>query len=111
MSHEVSIRRAAAAVGTAGLLALSLTGPASARPDPGGGTPQQQTQESSRCHYLGECAGTGSTDPSPTARIIAIDDNALELLQVGAGLMTGLALGGAGVVLVRRRSQAHPSPA
>ena len=114
MSHQVSIRRGAAAVGAAGLLALSLAGPAMARQDPGGGAPQQPSQEASECHYLNRCTGAGAPDTTPEVpqpRVVTIDDNALEYLQVGAGLMTGLALGGAGVLLARRHGHVHPSPA
>ena len=111
MSHEVSIRQGAAALGAAGLLALSLAGPAMARQDPGGGAPEPPSQRSSACHYLNQCDASGGAVPRTQPRTIAIDDNALEYLQLGAGVMTGLALGGAGVLLVRRHGHGHPSPA
>ncbi|AXG14625.1 hypothetical protein [Intrasporangium calvum] len=90
-----SLRRTCCALGAAATLGLALAAPASAvvLPDPiGSGLPPEQ--------------------PSPGGVItVAIDDNALELLQVGGGLLAGLALAGAGVALASRRHHSDPAPA
>ena len=43
--------------------------------------------------------------------IVFIDDDALELLLVGAGLLAGLSLAGAGAAMVSRRHHRDPTPA
>lgn len=103
MSHTTSIRRAAATLGAAGILSLSMAVPASARQDPGTGEPLRCTTS---C-YVG---GTqGPTNPGPN--IVTIDDNAVEFLQLAAGALAGVALAGAGIALVSRRHHhlAHPA--
>jgi hypothetical protein len=101
MSHTTSIRRTASVLGATGLVALSLAGPASARPDPGSGSPGEQHCTTS-C-YQGGSVG-GSTDLGPA---IAVDDNGIHVLQIGAGLLAGVALAGAGMAVASRRSHAH----
>jgi hypothetical protein len=51
--------------------------------------------------------------PVPTNRTIIItrDDNGPQYLQIGAGLLAGMALAGAGAALVSRRSHAEVSVA
>ena len=99
MSHTTQ-RRGARAVGAAALLVLAVGGPASARQDAGDGPQGSQaatqiTDEQYRCHYLGECTGTGrSPAPTPSHRV---DDNAIEYLQLGAGVLAGISLAGAGM--------------
>ena len=103
-------RRGARAVGAAAILVLAVAGPASARQD-AGDVPQgskattQITDEQYRCHYLGECTGvTPSSTPSPR-----VDDNAIEYLQLGAGVLAGIGLAGAGMAAAAsRRRHAHP---
>ena len=101
MSSSARVRRIAATAGASGLIALSLAGPAAARPDPGtGGT-----------H---EGSSTTVVEPSPNrsvAQVLRIDDDALEVLQLGAGVAAGLVLGGAGALLVSRRGHGSVHPA
>ncbi|HEY7722340.1 MAG TPA: hypothetical protein VIB11_10920 [Pedococcus sp.] len=99
MSHLTTIRRGAAAAGATGLIALSLAGPAAARPDPGTGGPHEWPAWSQP--YQG---GQGSAS---TTAFVAVDDNAVELLQLGAGLLAGVALAGAGMAVASRRHHAH----
>ena len=104
MSHTTSIRRAASILGATGLIALSMAGPASARPDPGTGGAHEWTQWSEP--YKGGSAGSAMT---PTN---SVDDNAVEVLQLGAGILAGVALAGAGMAVASRRTHgraAHPA--
>jgi len=94
MSTSSPLRRGAATVGAAGLIALLLAGPAAARPDPGTGGSHERPQGSS--------AVTGP-DEQVTAQVLRVDDGAWEYLQIGTGLAAGLALGGTGMLLVSRR--------
>lgn len=86
-----TIRRGACALGAAAALGLTLAGPANARPEPGEPVPTVVI-----------------TDPPPPE---PRDDNALELLQVGGGVLAGLALAGAGWAMASRRHHASPHPA
>ena len=95
MSHTASVRRTGSALGACALTALLLAAPAAALPDPGtGGQDFPKTS----------APGSGSTLPP-------VDDDALELMQVGAGILAGVALAGAGAALVSRRRHGHPTPA
>jgi len=99
MSHTTSIRRALTVTGATGILALSVAGPASARPDPGNGS---QSEWSCRTDcYLGGTTPAGISAPGP------LDDDAVEVFQLGAGVLAGLALAGAGAAVVSRRSHRH----
>ena len=40
-----------------------------------------------------------------------VDDDAVEVLQIGAGVLAGLAVAGAGAAMVPRRNHREPSPA
>ena len=107
MSNTTSIRRAACITGATGLLALSMAGPASARQDPGTGSLAEQ-HCTTDC-YMGQNGDRADTT-GPTYR--PTDDNAIEVLQLGAGLLAGAALAGAGVAVVSRRTHtraAHPA--
>jgi hypothetical protein len=95
MSNTTSIRRAASIVGATGLIALSMAGPASARPDPGTGSPAEQ--HCSVSCYQGPDSG-GITLPQPP------DGSGVEVLQLGAGILAGVALAGAGLAAASRRS-------
>jgi hypothetical protein len=97
MAHHSTFRRGASALGASALIALSLAGPASARPDPGTGGLHEWPQWSEP--YVG---GTGSTGPAAN-----IDSNVPEYLQLGAGVLAGIALAGAGLAVASRRSHAH----
>ena len=99
MSHTTSIRRSASILGATGLVALSMAGPASAREVPGNGDWADQ-----------RCSVNCYEGPVPTGsstRVIRIDDNAVEVMQLGAGLLAGVALAGAGAAAFSRRSHGH----
>ena len=98
MSHTTPIRRALTVAGATGILAFSVAGPASARPDPGNGSQSEWSCQSS-CYE-------GGTTPSGVTTV-TIDDNALEMLQLGGGVLAGLALAGAGAAVISRRSHSH----
>ena len=100
MSHTTSLRRSAAVFGATGLIALSIAGPASARQVPGNG--DWADQHCSVGCYEGGTTGSTRTLSNP------IDDNGVEVLQLGAGLLAGLALAGAGAATFSRRSHSHP---
>ena len=99
MSHTTSIRRALTVAGATGILAFSVAGPASARPDPGNGA-QSEWSCQKDC-YPGGSTPSGISAPGP------LDDNALEVFQLGAGVLAGLALAGAGAAVISRRNHAH----
>lgn len=101
MSRHSSIRRGAATLAASGLIVLSLAGPAAARPDPGTGSAPRC---STGCHV-------GGTDPTGPTQFITLDDNAVEYLQLGAGLLAGIALAGAGMAVASRRSHTHAASA
>ena len=96
MSHTSSIRRTGSALGACALTALLLAAPATAQPDPGTG---------------GRDFQPGTSVPRPQGPTTGADDDALELLDVGAGILAGVALAGAGAALVSRRHHGHPTPA
>jgi hypothetical protein len=102
MHHVSSIRRTAAVAGTAGIIALTMAAPASARPDPGNGSQSEWS-----CHSLCYEGGTEGSSGGLGPNVITTDDNAIELLQLGAGVLGGIALAGAGVAVASRRSRAH----
>jgi hypothetical protein len=85
-------------MGASGLIALSLAGPSSARPDPGTGGSQEL-----RCTT--GCYEGGTSGGEPTQYVV-LDDNAVEFLQLGAGLLAGIALAG-GVAVASRRNHGH----
>lgn len=102
MSRNTAFRRGAAVIGASGLIALSLAGPAAARPDPGTG----------ELHERSSATVVDVPTVTRVTQVLRIDDNAVEYLQLGAGVAAGLALGGAGMLLVSRRTQGRaPSPA
>jgi len=96
MSHTTAVRRTASALGACALLALLLAAPAAARLDPGTGgrdfdvvVPNPRTGQ-----------GPG----------VVLDDDAVEYVQVGAGIVAGMALAGAGAALVSRRRHHDLTP-
>ncbi|WP_457254515.1 hypothetical protein [Pedococcus sp. P5_B7] len=100
MSHHTSIRRSASILGATGLIALSMAGPASARQVPGNGDWADQ-HCSTNCYEGGTTGGSQRTVPGP------IDGSGVEVLQLGAGLLAGIALAGAGAAAFSRRSHGH----
>jgi hypothetical protein len=103
MPRITTFHRAAATVAATGLIALSLAGPAAARPDPGTGS-QQELRCKAGCYI-------GGDTPSGSVSVPRLDDNGVEYVQLGAGLLAGLALAGAGAAVVSRRSHAHAAHA
>lgn len=99
MSHRTSIRRTAAIVGTSGIIALSMAAPASARQDPGTGN-QQEWSCRSLCYE-------GGTPGSNVTSSLTADDGTIEVVQLGAGVLAGVALAGAGLAVATRRRHAH----
>ena len=97
MSRSSSLLRGAAAAGATGLIALSLAGPASARPDPGTGELPRCT---SGCYVGGTVPGTAGADPT-TGGV------GVEYVQLGAGILAGIALAGAGMAVASRRNHTH----
>lgn len=92
MSTSPALRTGGVLAATA-LAGILLAAPAEARPDP----------------------GTGGTDPvvvtpEPPRGPDPIDGGAVEYLQLGAGLIAGLALAGAGAAVVSRRHHRDLSP-
>jgi hypothetical protein len=104
MSRTVQ-RRGAQALGTAAIFMLALSGPATARPDQGGDARQasvtvQPSQEQYECHYLNKCTGAASSS-EPAGRRLG---GSLEFLQLGAGVLAGVGLAGAGMAAASRRN-------
>lgn len=100
MSRFTEFRRVAAATGATGLIALSLAGPAAARPDPSHG-------ELSRCTtgcFVG--GGDGLQGPGYTP-----EPTGIAYLPLGAGMLAGIVLAGAGAAVVSRRGHAHAAQA
>ena len=99
MSNTTNIRRAATVAGATAFFALSMAAPASARVDPGTGSSEEQ-------HCSVSCySGPGVTAPESTTP--RVDENGIEVLQLGAGILAGMALAGAGMTLASRRSHGH----
>lgn len=96
-----SIRRAASIAGATGLVALSMAGPANARPDPGTGSPREQHCTTS-CYEGGTIGGSSGADT-----VLTVDNDGVQVFQIGAGLLAGAALAGAGMAAISRRSHAH----
>ena len=77
-----------------------MAGPASARQVPGNGDWADQ-HCSTNCYEGGTTGGSQRTLPNP------IEDNGVEVLQLGAGLLAGIALAGAGAAAFSRRNHGH----
>ena len=83
---------------------MAWSAPASARPAPGTGSAGEQ-------HCSVSCY-TGPDSAAPATPTRAVDDNDIEVLQLGAGFLAGLVLAGAGITVASRRSHgrvAHPA--
>jgi hypothetical protein len=100
MSHTTSLRRSASILGATGLIALSLAGPASAREVPGNGDWADQ-------HCSSNCYEGPSSSGAGTAGLPGVDGPTVEYVQLGAGLLAGIALAGAGAAALSRRSHSH----
>lgn len=110
MSRTIQ-RRGAQALGAAAIFVLAFSGPATARPDEAGGTQQassstgQTWQEKYECHYLGKCPNAPSTTPRPPES--SGNGYDVEYLQLGAGVLAGIGLAGAGMAATSRRRHGH----
>jgi hypothetical protein len=80
-------------LGTAAIFALAFSGTTTARADESG----SHTQEQYECHYLNQCAGT-VPPVNPSA-----GGNNVEYLQLGAGVLAGVGVVGAGLAAASRR--------
>ena len=100
MSHTTSLRRSASLLGATGLIALSMAGPASAREVPGNGDWADQ-------HCSVSCYEGGTTADPSSGSTPRGSGGTLEITQLGAGLLAGLALAGAGAAAVSRRNHGH----
>jgi hypothetical protein len=104
--------RGVAVLGLGLVLGATVALPADARQDPG---PKPTvtlpySQDVYERHY-GTQVAPGTPPDRPITRVLRVDDNALEYLQLGAGVLAGIALAGAGaaVVSMRTHAQAHPA--
>jgi len=126
MSHTTSLRRTASAVGATALLGVLLAAPATAGQDPGTGGPTVGSSTSSQVPtgvdrnrqlggftYSGEVSTLPQTATKPQAVPIVVfrDNDAIEYLQVGAGVLAGIVIAGAGAVIVSRRHHGGLTPA
>jgi len=115
MSHTTPARRTASALAASALLALVVAAPAVARQDPGTGEqhPRTTTVRGGSVDHEGlrppQAPGAGASKDA--ARLTAVDDDAVEYLQIGAGILAGVALAGAGAAAMSRRHHRQPSPA
>lgn len=82
MANASRLRRLSAAIAVGGFTVLVLVAPASARPDPGEHT-----------------TSDGSVLVSREVKV-PVDDNALEVAQIGLGALAGVAVAGAGAAAV-----------
>ena len=102
---RITVGRVGATLGLALVLGTAVAMPASAGQDVGS-TPSvtlPYPQGTYECHYLNQCAATNGP---------GITGTGVEYLQIGGGVLAGLALAGAGMTVASRRSRAHvPHPA
>jgi hypothetical protein len=102
---RITVGRVGATLGLALVLGTAVAMPASAGQDP---VPRPSVtlpypQGTYECHYLNQCAVTDEP---------GITGTGVEYLQIGGGVLAGLALAGAGMTVASRRSRAHvPHPA
>ena len=104
MSHTTSIRRAVSIAGATGILAFSMAGP--------GQCPTRPRQRRPSRSGAARPPATRAGRPAGPTGTITVDDNAVEILQLGAGVLAGVALAGAGWLRRRRPPAAatsHPA--
>ncbi|KGN42701.1 hypothetical protein [Knoellia aerolata] len=109
-STSTIVGRAAAALATVALAGLITVVPAHAEPnllDDGAITPAElRVWENENAGTTGDAA---PTDPRPTT--VALDDNAVEYLQVALGALGGMAVVGGLVAATSGRRHGHAHPA
>ncbi|WP_140736615.1 hypothetical protein [Pedococcus bigeumensis] len=119
MNHQLITTRASLSIAGAVLLGVTIAGSSSARQDSGtmdvgtSASGRGLSQDALENHWLSPLPQPAPPEaPAPRVVIRFIDDNSLEFLQLGAGLFAGVALAGAGAVMVSRRANGHlPHPA
>lgn len=102
-------RRGLAALALGLALSATATTTASARQDPGPAPSLPYSQHAYENHYLSPTPTGEAVAPVP--RVVRLDDDAIEYVQLGGGLLAGLAIAGAGMALVSRRAHGHAHPA
>lgn len=91
MTNRTTLRRGIYTLAAAATLGLALAGPASARPEPG------------------EPVVSSSSRPPIIKTVeVPVDNDDFEPVQVGGGVLAGLALAGAGAALASRRRHEMP---
>lgn len=126
---RITVRRGASTLGATALIGLALVAPASAKPDgPGAGSHpvSSLTAGDVRQHDSAGTEGPSTAQllqrekaysytmkpeaPKPPVKVITVDTNTIEYLQVGAGALAGMAVVGAGALVLsqvqRRRTAA-----
>ena len=137
MSHTSSLRRTASALGATALLGMALAAPAMAAQDPGDGAPAVSTTSSQFPNGLDRQRREGNapavdrqrqvggftystevstlpqqaTKPQSGPTIVIRDNDPIEYIQVGAGMLAGFVLAGAAAAVVSRRSHRGLTPA
>jgi hypothetical protein len=124
----------ASAVGAAGLTVLALAGPSAAAIDPDTGTgaarndigATRPTDTGASRNDIGQGpavdvrrmlndidtplpASPAEPQPMSDPTVIRVDDDAIEVLQVGLGVLAGAAFTATGVAAMRRRQAPHPA--
>ena len=138
MSHTASLRRSASVVGATALLGMVLAAPALASPDSGQSVAADSTTATSQFpHGLDRSMREGTTTaidrerqlggftyskelstlPQETTKqaappaIVRVEDDTIEYVQVGAGVLAGILLAGVGGVVISRRHDSGLKPA
>jgi hypothetical protein len=68
------------------------------------------SQELHEMHYLGKGAWVQPPDPPAAGRETLVDDNAIEVVQLGAGVLAGIVLAGAAAAGASRYRHNHAHP-
>ena len=95
MSTRSALRTSGVVVATA-LAGILIAAPAQARVDPGTGPNDRVAPH--------------TTPPLPPGPPATADDDAVEYLQLGAGLLAGLSIAGAAAAVASRRQHRDPQP-
>jgi hypothetical protein len=107
MNHSTHARRTSGAIAITALAGLFAIAPAYAADDVSGLTPADVRVFEAGGSISGPAGGGGTS-----IQFLPIDDNAIEYVQIGLGVLAGMVVVGAGVAAattVRQRGQAHPA--